>query len=385
MRSESTTGKSADVLRLIIAGGGTGGHISPAVAVAQELRQRRPTDILWVGSGAAIERDAAESIEATYRTIKTGKLRRYLSIETPLDAIRIPVGIIQAWRLLGSWQDAVVVSTGGFVSVPTVIAARLRGIPTLTHEQTAHIGLATKINARFADVVALSYERSRSLLSTPRGRVIVTGNPLRPAVLNGVAEQALTAFDLPSNVPLLYITGGAQGARSLNEVVAQALPELLGYVAILHQAGPASLHDDVETLRRHAETLPPELRGRYRVVETIGNEIGDVYAAAALVLGRAGAGTVNELSALGIPALLVPLPGAEEQHQNAQQLVQIGAAVEVAQADLTPDRLVREVQDIVTTPGRIELMRSAASRTGVSDAAARLADEVETLVIRRSP
>jgi len=186
-------------------------------------------------------------------------------------------------------------------------------------------------------------------------------------------------------VPLLYITGGAQGARSLNEVVAQALPELLGYVAILHQAGPASLHDDVETLRRHAETLPPELRGRYRVVETIGNEIGDVYAAAALVLGRAGAGTVNELSALGIPALLVPLPGAEEQHQNAQQLVQIGAAVEVAQADLTPDRLVREVQDIVTSPDRLELMRAAASRTGASDAAARLADEVETLVIRRSP
>ncbi|MCO5177926.1 MAG: undecaprenyldiphospho-muramoylpentapeptide beta-N-acetylglucosaminyltransferase [Thermomicrobiales bacterium] len=379
MRSESTTGQSANALRLIIAGGGTGGHVSPAVAVAQELQRRRSTEILWIGSGAAVERDAAAAIGATFATVKTGKLRRYLSLQTPLDAMRIPVGVVQAWRLLAKWRDAVVVSTGGFVSVPTVVAARMRGIPTLTHEQTAHIGLATKINARFADVVALSYERSQSLLSSARGRVVVTGNPVRASVLHGDAARAYSAFDLPDDLPLVYITGGAQGARSLNAVVADSLSDLLGYVAILHQAGPLALHNDAATLQQRANTLSLDLRSRYRVVELVGDEIGDVYAAASVVLGRAGAGTVNEVSALGIPAILVPLPGAEEQHQNAQQLVQRGAAIEIFQADLTPERLVNEIRELVTTPGRLTKMRAAACGSDTHDAASRLADEVESL------
>lgn len=385
MRSESTTGQSDDALRLVIAGGGTGGHVSPAVAVAQELQRRHATEILWIGSGAAVERDAAASIGATFRSVQTGKLRRYLSVQTPLDAIRIPVGIAQSWRLLADWRDAVVMSTGGFVSVPTVVAARMRGIPTLTHEQTAYIGLATKINARFADVVALSYERSRSLLTSARGRVVVTGNPVRAAVLHGNAARAYAGFSLPDDLPLLYITGGAQGARSLNAVVADALPDLLGYVAVLHQAGPAALHDDVATLQRRAAALPDDQRRRYCVIETVGDEIGDVYAAASVVLGRAGAGTVNELSALGIPAIFVPLPGAEEQHQNAQQLVQRGTAIEIAQADLTPERLVSEVRELVTTPERLASMRAVARNSTMNNAASSLADEVESLAGARRP
>lgn len=383
MRSESTTGHPDDTLRLAVAGGGTGGHISPAIAVVQELRQRRPLDILWIGSGSRFERDAATSLGAGYRAIQTGKLRRYLSFQTPIDAVRIPAGIAQAWRVLGRWKPDVVLATGGFVSVPTVVAARLRGIPTLTHEQTAHIGLATKINARFADVVALSFERSRSLVTAPRGRVVVTGNPVRPAVLGGSRESALRRFDLRGDLPLLYVTGGVQGARALNQVVSEALPQLLGYVETIHQCGPESVHDDLQRLRQRADSLSEPHRSRYRVVATVGDELGDIYAAASLVVGRAGAGTVNELGALGIPSILVPLPGAEEQRQNALQLADAGGAIVVSQDDLTPGRLVDEVRALVEHPSRLREMASAVHGRIPADATASLADEIESLAEQR--
>lgn len=383
MRSESTTDNSRAALRIVVAGGGTGGHISPAVAVVQEIRDRRAVDVLWIGSGNPFEREAADSVGATYRVIQTGKLRRYVSFQTPLDAGRIPIGIVQAWRILGAWKPDVVVSTGGFVSVPTVIGARLRGIPSLTHEQTAHIGLATKINARFADVVALSYERSRPLVGSARGRILVTGNPVRRSVLRGSRETALCHFNLRGELPLLYVTGGAQGSRALNEVVGSVLPELMGYVECIHQCGPASINDDIRQLRVLADQLPEPLRSRYRVVEMVGDELGDIYAAAALVVGRAGAGTVNELSVLGLPSVLIPLPGAEEQHQNARHLADTGGATVIEQPELTPERLVAEVRALVCDADRLKGMAAAARRAaGGGDAAARIADELEDLAKR---
>lgn len=382
LRSESTIGHPRTALRLVIAGGGTGGHISPAIAVAQELQRRGPIDILWIGSGSRFEADAAASVGAEYRTVQTGKLRRYISLQTPLDAVRIPLGVEQAWMILGRWKPDVVFSTGGFVSVPTVAAARIRHIPSLTHEQTAHIGLATKINARMADVVALSFERSRALVGTTHGRVVVTGNPVRAAVLNGSRDAALRHFDLPGDLPLVYVTGGAQGARALNQVVADALDDLLGYVELIHQCGPVSVHDDVTRLRERAAELPDGYRRRYRVVEVVGDEIGDVYAAASLVIARAGAGTVNELGALAIPSILIPLPGAEEQRQNALQLAESGAALIISQDDLTARRLSDEVRRLVEGPDHRRGMAHVGQQPAAGGAAVRIADELERLAGR---
>lgn len=382
MRSESTIGQPEAGLRLVVAGGGTGGHISPAIAVVQELQHRRPIDVLWIGSGHEFERSAAALLGAEYRTVRTGKLRRYLSLETPLDAVRIPVGIGQAWSILGGWRPDVVLSTGGFVSVPTVIAARLRRIPALTHEQTAHIGLATKINARFVDTVALSFDRSRSFINSPSSRILVTGNPVRPAVVGGNRDDALRRFDLNGELPLVYITGGMQGARALNQVVGDALPKLLGYVECVHQCGPASIHDDAAQLREKASELPAEYRARYRIVETVGDELGDLYAASSLVVGRSGAGTINELGALGIPSILVPLPGAEEQRQNALQLATAGGAIVVSQDELTASWLAEEIRELVSHPERLQAMASAARSQAHPDAAAAIADELLRLARR---
>lgn len=379
MVSESTIGTEERPLRIVIAGGGSGGHISPAVAIVEALRQQVVVDAIWVGARDAYEGAAAHDLGIPFYRIPTGKLRRYFSLETIGDSVRVPFGVMQAWRILRRYRPDAVVSTGGFVSVPSIVAARFLSIPSLTHEQTASIGLATRINARFCSVVALSFDRSHSQLPAGRHRVVVSGNPLRQFVTSGCAYDALQRFNLEGRLPLIYVTGGAQGSRAINAAIQELLPTLLVHAEIIHQCGPRSEHTDFDILRASAEMLPKELQGRYVVCERIGSELGDVYSAASLVIGRAGAGTVTELAATGLPSILIPLPGADEQRQNALYLVENGAAVLLDQSELTPERLLELVSSILADPERLREMSANASDAAVLDAADRLAHEILAL------
>jgi UDP-N-acetylglucosamine--N-acetylmuramyl-(pentapeptide) pyrophosphoryl-undecaprenol N-acetylglucosamine transferase len=376
MRIEGMVGERP--LRLVIAGGGTGGHVQPARAVLEELRRRNiAVEPLWIGSADGLEREAAAKEGIRYRAIPTGKLRRYLDWRTPLDAARIPLGIGEAWRHLRRFRPDVVFSTGGFVSVPSVVAAA-RLAPILTHEQTATLGLATRINARFADVVALSWTLSLKPLHGLRCRVVVTGNPVRSSLAEGDAERARFRYGFRPDLPFVYVTGGARGASPLNERIAALLPGLLERCQVLHQTGPDSANADAVTLRRARDTWPPELRARYQVVEFVGEELADVYAAVDLVVGRAGAGTVAELACFGLPAVLVPLPGTggDEQTRNARMLAEAGGAVLLPQDEATPERLREVLLDLLAAPGRRVTMATSARAIGRPDAAGRLVDEL---------
>jgi UDP-N-acetylglucosamine--N-acetylmuramyl-(pentapeptide) pyrophosphoryl-undecaprenol N-acetylglucosamine transferase len=371
-------------LRLIIAGGGTGGHVLPALAVVEELRGRGlPLDLLWIGSRGDVEGPAAESAGIPFRPVLTGKLRRYLAAETVIDALRLPIGTLQAWRIVRRFRPDVIFSTGGFVSVPTV-AAGARLAPILTHEQTAVLGLATRINLRCADVLAVSFERSAVRARGYRGRIVLTGNPVRASLAQGDAARGLARFGFDSGRPLLYVTGGARGASPINQRLAGLLPDLLQTCQILHQTGPATANDDLKTLKRLRVTWPPELQKRYRVVEFVRDELADVYAAAALVLGRAGAGTVADLAYLGKPGLLIPLPGSGggEQDDNARALADAGGAVILAQDEATPARLRTDLERLLRDPERLRSMGERAASLGRRDAAARLADELLALAGR---
>ncbi len=369
---------TGDALRLVIAGGGTGGHVLPALAVMEELRERHlAIQPLWIGSTTGVERESAQRAGIPYRAIATGKLRRYLSTQTPVDAVRIPLGAAQAWRHLRRHRPRVVLSTGGFVSVPTVLAAA-RLAPILTHEQTAILGLATRINARFADVLAVSYDETAALAASRHQRVVVTGNPVRASLQRGDAGRARAHFGFTDDLPLLYVTGGARGATPLNERIAALLPNLLHHCQILHQTGPASANADAAHLARLRQDLPEPLRARYQVLEFVRDELPDVYAAAELVLGRAGAGTVAELAYLGKPAVLIPLPGAggDEQTRNGRLLAEADAAILVPQDEATPDRLEDVLRTLLGDRERLATMGEQARRIGRPDAAARLADEI---------
>lgn len=361
-------------IRMVIAGGGTGGHVLPAVAVLEAFAEiGQAVEPLWIGSATGVEVEAAAGANVPFRAIQTGKLRRYIDPRTPVDLGRIPAGFIQARRILGTHRPDVVFSTGGFVSVPTVLAAARR-FPILTHEQTAILGLATRINLRVASAVAVSYEVTAALARRHHRHVVHTGNPVRSSLRTGDWERGLARFRFEPGLPVLYVTGGARGASPLNRLVLELLPGLLATCQVVHQAGPASANGDVEMLRQAAEKWPEALRGRYHVTEFVRDELPDVYAAADLVLGRAGAGTVAELAFLGKPAILIPLPGTggDEQTRNASILADAGGALMLPEAAATPETLGGLLTGLLLDEPRRRAMGLRARSAGHADAAHRL-------------
>ena len=335
--------------------------------------------MLYIGSVAGVERRIMLEMGVPYVPIQTGKLRRYLSPQTPIDLLfRLPLGGVQALRAVRRFRPDVIFSTGGYVCVPTVAAGRLLGVPSLTHEQTALVGLANRVAGRFATRVAVSYPQSARYF--PPGKTIVTGNPMRPSILSGDARHAATLLGFDASVPTLYVTGGAQGSHAINMAVLGALPRLLECCQVVHQCGqgPDGSGADLLMHEQAREELPAEQQARYRVQAYVGDELGDIYALASLVVGRAGAGTVNELANLGKPSILVPLPGAAggEQEANARALEREGGAITLLESDLTPDSLVEMVCGLITDEERLAGMRAGASRLSTAGAADKIVDEL---------
>ncbi len=378
MDRESTTQQKPDPLRLVIAGGGTGGHISPAVAVVEEIINRGiPFEPIWIGSVGGFESAAADELEIPFYPVKTGKLRRYISIHTFLDAARIPVGIAQSGAIVRRFKPHVIFSTGGFVSVPTVTAGWMFKSRSITHEQTASLGLATRINARMCDRTALSYAYAPRPVTGKNGSVVVTGNPVRSALLLRDAPVSYGLIELAGDRPLVYVTGGVQGATAINRAVGDALPDLLEHVEIVHQCGPEAQNHDLSGLVSIRNELPPGLARRYHPVELVGEELRSIYATASLVVSRAGAGTIAELAALGLPSILIPLPGANEQQQNANVLVRAGAAILMRQDRLNSAGLTAQILSLTGNADQLGAMREAATSLAEDESpSARLLDEI---------
>ena len=373
-------------IRLLIAGGGTGGHVLPAVAVLQELEAREVAiEPLWVGSYAGTERLRAEELGIPFASIATGKFRRYVDVKSAKDAANVPRGYWQARRIVRAFRPDIVFSTGGYVSVPTVLAAR-GSAPILTHEQTTILGMATKINMRSAQVLALSFDSTQALVAGRKGKTVVTGNPVRSSLFAGDAARGREAFGFDDRDPVVLVMGGALGAQPINQRVQAMLGGLLAEAQVIHQAGPDSYNGDLSRLQAYRETLPEKLRSRYVVTEFIGPELPDVYAMADLMLCRSGAGTVAEISALGKAAVLIPLPlsGGGEQVTNARALAGKDAARMVMQDAATPAALLEEIRALLADPGERVRMGQAAAALGRRDAGARLTDELlELAALRR--
>jgi len=358
---------------VVIAGGGTGGHTSAGLAVAATLA-RDGTELHWIGSHDGVESRRAPEAGLPFHPISTGKLRRYWDRRNLSDLlVHVPAGLIQSFGLLRRLRPAVLFATGGFASVPPALAARALGIPLVVHEQTAVLGLANRIAGRFATRIALSFPDSGGGLRP--NRVVVTGNPIRPELLEGRREAALGAFGFDAAVPFVYVTGGALGSHRINRAVGEALPRLLALCQVLHQCGDNTETGDHAWLQERARTLSARLGARYAVKPYVGSELRDVYAAAALVVGRSGAGTVNECCRLGKPAVFVPLPGTsgDEQTANAKLVQAVAGAVVLPQTELTADRLVEVLTRLLADTAALSAMGARARSLAVPDAAERLA------------
>jgi UDP-N-acetylglucosamine--N-acetylmuramyl-(pentapeptide) pyrophosphoryl-undecaprenol N-acetylglucosamine transferase len=361
-------------VKVVVTGGGTGGHTSPGLAVAALLRARG-VQLAWIGSRDGIEARRAVEQGIAYHAIPTGKLRRYWAWRNVSDlALNVPAGIAQAWLLLRQLRPDVVLATGGFVALPVVLAAAVTRVPVVVHEQTAVPGLANRIAARGARRIAVTFAESAARF--PARRVVVTGNPLRPELRSGSRAGAVARFALDPALPVVYVTGGALGAHAINRAIGTILPDLLAHAQVIHQCGDNPATGDHAWLLARQAALPPGLAARYTIVPWVGAELADIYASAALVVGRSGAGTVNECCQLGLPALYVPLPGAsgDEQTANARLVAGAGGCAFVAQAALTPTLLVERVRSLLADPTRLKDMGERARTLAVPDAAERLVD-----------
>jgi UDP-N-acetylglucosamine--N-acetylmuramyl-(pentapeptide) pyrophosphoryl-undecaprenol N-acetylglucosamine transferase len=329
----------------------TGGHHTSALVLAKALR-RQGHKIIWLGHKYSMRKVENPSLEfqevrrtgIPFVELKTGKIHQAGVVDW-LGLIR---GFFRALSLLRRYRPALIVSFGGYLAVPVVVAGWWLGIPSVTHEQTVTAGMANRFLRHFVKKIFLTWPESGRFF--PADKSLVVGLPLRPEILKPTRQSQLSR-----QKPLVLITGGKQGSWAINQVVFQALPTLLAKFQILHQTGRTSTTGDWQKAQALRRNLPASERDSYRPVAYLTDEeMAAALHQAACVVGRSGAHTVYEILLLGKPAVLVPLPFsfAREQHTNAQKAVVAGLAQVVEQTDLTPERLVEAVQSKAAESGR---------------------------------
>ena len=374
-------------LRVLLAGGGTAGHVNPLLATAAALRDPSTggderAEILVLGTREGLEERLVPEAGYELAHVPRVPMPRRPTGDLFMLPRRLQRAVAAAGEAIARVDAQVVVGFGGFVSTPAYLAARQAGVPVVIHEQNARPGLANRLGAGWAAAVALTFASTR--LKASRGRTEVTGLPLRPAIGALAAERAdadgaararsagAAALGLDPRLPTLLITGGSLGAQHLNEVIASSLPRLPAELQVLHLTG----RDKDEPVRAALEravaegACAPDLMDRYHVLDYL-SAMERAYACADGVICRSGAGTVAELTALGLPALYVPLPiGNGEQRLNAADTVAAGGGRLVPDGDLTAADVVSFTDLLADAEARAA---EAAASTGVRDAAARLA------------
>lgn len=369
----------AEPLRVLLAGGGTAGHVNPLLALAAELRARHDdARVVALGTAEGLEARLVPEAGLELAVVPRVPLPRRPS----LDLFRLPVRLRQAVAAAGRAIDEVgaqvVVGFGGYVATPAYLAARRASVPIVVHEQNARPGLANRLGARWAAGVAVTFP------GTPLKGATVTGLPLRAAMAGLVADleadgegtrrRAAEALGLSLGTTTLLVTGGSLGALSLNQKVVGAASEVLATGAqVLHLTGKGK----AEAVRETLAGVPDASDDRWQVREYL-DDMHLALAVADLVVCRAGAGTVCEMAALGIPAVYVPLPvGNGEQRRNARDVVAAGGGLLVDDKDLSAAWVREHVPSLLSDAAERERMGTAAASVGVRDGAARLADLVE--------
>ena len=360
-------------LRIIISGGGTGGHIFPAVAIANELRRRHPdAEILFVGANGRMEMTRVP--EAGYDIVGldiTG-LQRRLTPQNLLFPVRVFRSVRKAGMLIEEFRPDAVVGVGGYASAPVLLAATSRAIPSLIQEQNSYAGLVNKLLARRVGRICVAYDGMEKFF--PADKLVVTGNPVRTEIAGGDRAEALAFFGLDPNKKTLLVVGGSLGARTLNLATAAALPRLREVgVQLLWQTGKLYFPQAEQDVAAHAGA-------GLHALEFI-KRMDLAYAAADVVVSRAGALSVSELCLTGKASILVPSPNVAEDHQtkNALALVSKGAAVLITD-EHAPARLYDETLRLLADPERQQQLSTRVHPLGKPNATTAIVDELLKLI-----
>lgn len=362
-------------MRLVLSGGGTGGHVYPALAVAQAVRRGLPAgerfDVLYVGVGGQ-ESDIVKRAGFALAEVSAAPIRGRMPWEMATNGGKIAVGVQQARGILSDFHPSVVFSTGGYGSFPVALAARSRGVPLAVYLPDLNPGWAVRAIARLAQRVCAT--ASESLRSLPSGKTVVTGYPVREEFWNVNRAIGRERLGLSPEEKVLFVTGASSGAHSINQAVASELTGLLQLCEVIHLSGRA----DEQWLLEIRDGLPNDLRSRYHLHAYMHEELPLAMAAADLAVTRAGASTLGELPAMGLPAIVVPgtFAGAH-QRPNAKYLAKAGAAVVLEDDDLV--RLLPIVGHLLNDDARLRSMREASRRLARPNAAGRIAQILSEL------
>lgn len=365
-------------MKIVLTGGGTGGHIVPLVTVAGKIKEKAPdTQFIFMGPKGKMEQNILGPTGVKIRRIMSGKMRRYLSGYTLVDIIKIPIGIIQAlFWLLVDMPDAVF-SKGGYASLPVVIAAWVYRIPVLIHESDANPGMANSMLSKFASRVAISYPEAKKYFPAPQ--VVLTGNPVRSDIAEGNPQKARELFHLVESKKTIFVLGGSQGARNINNKILDILPELLKKYQVIHQTG----ENNFEESKAKAGILGIKAgHGGYYPMAFYGEEIKDILAVSDLVITRAGAGTMSEIAAARKPAIVIPLSTSANNHQrmNAYSLAKNGGCLVLEEENTGSNMLLEKIEEVMNNE---ELRQKMANNIGIfyhPDAADKIAEGVIGMV-----
>jgi len=363
---------------LMIAGGGTGGHIYPAIAIAREYVGRKPErKVIFVGTGAGLETTIVPKAGFPLELISVGGLKGKGLVDFLRNLARLPLGFVHAWKVVGRYRPAAVLGVGGYSSGPVLLAARLRGVPTIIHEQNAYPGLTNRLLAKFVQSVVVAFSDALPRLGRPDG--ITTGNPIRTEFFDlGAAPRS----ELPNGRKRLLIFGGSQGSRILNDAMTGALlflARLKDRLDIVHQTGPKELEKVQQAYKSSAFNDA-------RVVAYL-DPMATEIAAADLVVSRAGAMTIGELAAIGRAAILVPFAAATNNHQevNARVVEKAGGAIVITEAELTPERLAAAIAEVLGDPARVTAMAEGSRKLATPGATARIVETIERIQRNQLP
>ena len=344
--------------KILITGGGSGGHVSAALSIIYELDKKYSNtykQIYFIGGKLTSEGSKSkESYEAKrlkpiknlqFYAIRAGKLQRYLSLNTFKNLFFVLGGFIDSYKLLKKINPDLIISTGGYVTLPVCLVGYFLKIPVYIHEQTSQVGLTNLITSKVATKVFIAFKSSQKYF--PKKKTIFTGNLIRAILFSKPKKTPLTQavqkmVKAKNKYPIIYISGGGLGSHKLNIIIRQMLPYLIQKYQVIHQTGDIQQYQDYEILYKEQQKLATDLKSRYYPTKWVKEEeIGFIFKNVDMFIGRAGANTVYELGVFGIPSILIPIPWVthNEQYHNAQALKKIGLGVILPEGELTPEKL----------------------------------------------
>lgn len=354
-------------MKVVVSGGGTGGHIYPALALIRMIKEKHPeTSFLYIGTEAGLESKLVTREEIPFRTIEITGFKRSISMENVKTVMRFLKGVSECKKMLREFKPDVVIGTGGYVCGPVVYAASKLGIPTIIHEQNSVPGLTNKFLSKYVDKIAICFQEAEMFF--PKEKVVLTGNPRASEVVNAKSSGILSEFGLTNDKKTVLIFGGSRGARPINEAVIQALPTIADRTyQVLYITGEVhynQVQSEIEKVGKPKNVA---------IAPFIYN-MPDVLVESDLVLSRAGATTLAELTALGVPSILVPSPYVTNNHQekNARSLTDHQAASLLHEKDLAAETLIKQLDAILLDENELKMMKRAAEKLGIKDASDRL-------------